>query len=371
MRIVFDGTTLRPYQTGVGYYTEHLLHHLAREVPGHEIVVVSNRPVETSHPLPPHVRIPSAGRFPIRGLWIQCIAPLIVRSQKGQLAHFTNSVAPLAATTTPTVVTIHDMTLQMFPHWHPWHRRVMRPLVQLSARRAEAVIAVSRSSRRDILAGTGLAPERVRAIYEAPAPVFQPLSDTSLQEVVRRRYGLSCRIILCVGTIEPRKNLLRLIEAFRRARKREPLPHQLVLAGMAGWGYGEVKRRIEQLGLQKDVLLLGYVPFSLLPALYNLAEIFVFPSLYEGFGLPVLEAMACGVPVVAGRNSSLPEVGGEAVELVDVSCLGAIQDALLRLTSDPDRRRDLSKRGFKWVRSFSWRRAARETLEVYRSVGAV
>lgn len=368
MRIAFDGTTLRPNRTGVGYYSEHLLQHLLAGAPEDEFVVVSNRPVCTAVPLPDCARIFEKYRFPVRNVWMQTLLPVTLRAVRPDVAHFTNSIAPLVKRV-PTVVTIHDMTLDLFPHLHPLRKQVLtRPLVALAARTANAIITVSHSARRDILRLTGVPASRVHVIHEAAAPAFRPIEDDAFLESVRCRYGLADRVILYVGTIEPRKNLPRLIEAYARLRRSDDLPHQLVCVGPYGWGYQEVRQRIEALNLEEAVHLTGYVPFADLAQLYNLSEIFVFPSLYEGFGLPVIEAMACGVPVITARNSSFREIADGAVEAIDPLEPDAIAEALLRLCSDGERRRALGQAGLARAQAFSWSRAAQETLAVYRGL---
>src|SRR5262245_24685634 len=214
MRIAFDGTTLRPWRTGVGYYSEHLLSHLAEEAADEEIVVLSNRPVETIRPLPRRVRvvIPKS-RLP-RLIWMNTLAMRTIEALQIDVAHFTNGMLPLL-TSTPTVVTIHDMSLTLYPRCHPPRRVLLnRPLVNLAARKASAVITVSESAKRDIVRLRNVAPERVHVIHEAAAPSFRRICDRCELDRVRRRYGIDERIILYVGTIEPRKNLPRLIEAF-------------------------------------------------------------------------------------------------------------------------------------------------------------
>lgn len=369
MRIAFDGTTLRPGRTGVGYYTEHLLQHLAREAEatGDEVVVVSNRRVETAAPLPKSVRIFVDHRCPLRTLWMQVFAPRVLAAIRPDVAHFTNSVVPLASGI-PSVTTIHDMSLSLYPQYHPLRRVVLnRPLVGLAARHVDAVITVSRSARRDILELYGLPADRVHVVHEAAAPEFRPIRDPALLAAVRRRYRLPDRFALYVGTIEPRKNLPRLFEAFAARYRRGELQHELVCVGPYGWGSRDLRRRLKRLGISHAVHFTGYVPFSALPALYNLSDIFVFPSLYEGFGLPVIEAMACGVPVITSQNSSLTEVAGGAVEAIDALDTEALGAAIVRLAWEKDRRLELSRRGLERARAFSWERAARETLGVYRA----
>jgi anaerobic magnesium-protoporphyrin IX monomethyl ester cyclase len=368
MRIAFDGTTLRPGRTGVGYYTEHLLEHLVECGGDDELVVISNRSIETTRPLPSTVRRIEGGRRLPRLVWMQTRVPQLLREIAADVVHFTNGMMPVVSTA-PTVVTIHDMSLTLYPRYHPRRRVILnRPLVDLAARRANAIITVSESARKDIIRLYGVAPARVHVIHEAAAPAFQPITDPAVRARVRARYGLAERFILYVGTIEPRKNLPMLIEAFAERRRAGDLPHQLVCAGPYGWLCGDVARIIERLQLEGAVRVTGYVPFDDLPAIYSLAEMFVFPSVYEGFGLPVVEAMACGTPVVTADVSALAEVGGGAVAHVPSLDVDALGEELVSLARSRERREHLSALGLQRARTFSWRRAAQETLAVYRRI---
>jgi len=369
MRIAFDGTTLRPGRTGVGYYTEHLLHHLAREAPDEEIVVVSNRTIDTTAPLPANVGTADEGWRTPRMVWMQLQAPRLLRGLGADVAHFTNGMMPIAVSV-PTVVTIHDMSLTLYPRFHPTRRVLLnKPLVDLAARRADAIITVSESARRDIMGLYKLSRDRVHVVHEAAAPSFGPVCDEARIARVRAKYGLGERVILYVGTIEPRKNLPKLIDAFAAGWRAGDLrDHQLVCAGPYGWLSRGVERQLDALQIGDAIRFTGYVPFSDLPVLYSLAEVFVFPSMYEGFGLPVIEAMACGTPVVTGRNSSLAEVAGGAIQHVDRLDADALGAAMVALARDPRRRAELSARGLRRARMFSWQRAARETLAIYESV---
>jgi radical SAM superfamily enzyme YgiQ (UPF0313 family)/glycosyltransferase involved in cell wall biosynthesis len=367
MRIAFDGTTLRPARTGVGCYSERLLRHLAQEGEHDEFVVISNQKADLWAPLPPNVRAYNARHAPVSLAWMQAIAPGVLRAVGADIAHFTNGVMPLATEGT-SVVTIHDMSLTLYPRYHPL-RRVMlhRPLVDLAARRASAIITHSNCAKRDIVRLYGLDAARVHVVNLAPAPEFVPMAEGPALDEVRRRYNLPDRFILYVGAIEPRKNLPRLLDAFTARYRAGDLKMPLVCAGPYGWRARDVARRVAALDAAGQVRFLGYVPFADLPALYNLSSLFVFPSLYEGFGLPVVEAMACGVPALIGRSASLVEITGDAVEAVDPLDRDALGGALVALMNDDDRRRDLAERGLAQARSFSWQRAARETLDVYRA----
>ena len=313
MRIAFDGTALQPQRTGVGYYTEHLLHHLAQETPDDDVIVVSNRPIDTTMRLPARVRVATAGWYAPRMVWMQALAPRALRDVGADVAHFTNGMVPLA-TSVPTVVTIHDMSLTLYPRYHPVRRVLLnRPLVDVAARRADAVITVSESAKRDIVGLYGLDPSRVHVVHEAAAASFRPVRNLETLERVRKQYMLADRIILYVGTIETRKNLPTLIEGFAKRRRSGDLRHQLVCVGPYGWRSRGIDDIIERSKVSHAITFTGYVPFSDLPAIYSLAEMFVFPSLYEGFGLPVVEAMACGVPVITGPTAAVAEVAGGAI----------------------------------------------------------
>ena len=368
MHIAFDGTTIRPGRTGVGYYSEHLLRHLVSRADSDAITVISNRPIDTAISLPPSVRTHVSAGWAPRLVWMQAHAPRLLRRLQADVVHFTNGMAPMALSV-PTVVTIHDMSLTMYPRFHPPRRVALnRPFVSVAARRADAIITVSETARRDIVRLFGIDERRVHVVHEAAAPAFRPVRDAAVLHDVRERYGLADRFVLYVGTIEPRKNLPLLLEAFARRRRAGDLPHQLVCVGPYGWLSRDVDNQIDRLGVRDAVRFTGYVPFADLPSFYSLAEMFVFPSVYEGFGLPAIEAMACGCPVVVGAAAALAEVGGDAVHRVDPLSADSLGDVLVSLARDRDRRKAMSQRGLRRAEMFSWDRTAAETLDVYRRV---
>src|SRR3954454_17292934 len=367
MRIAFDGTALRPGRTGVGYYTEHLLHHLAQTATNDELIVVSNQAIDTTAPLPPRVRVATPSRRIPRLVWMQTLAVTALREVEADVFHCTNGMVPLMSPV-PTVVTIHDMSLRLYPRYHPPRRVILnRPLVDLAARRADAIITPSESAKRDIVRLYALDPSHVHVVYEAAAPSFRRVHDTSALERVRARYGLGDRIILYVGTIEPRKNLPTLIDAFAARQRSGELRHQLVCVGPYGWLSRGIEKQISRAGAAGAIKFTGYVPFDDLSAIYSLAEMFVYPSMYEGFGLPVVEAMACGVPVITGRTAALSEIGGGAIMEIDRIEPDALGRELVAVAASRDRRQELSGRGLARAASFSWQRAARESLDIYRA----
>jgi glycosyltransferase involved in cell wall biosynthesis len=369
MRIAFDGTTLTPGRTGVGYYTEHLLQHLARQVEaaGHELIVISNQPIDTVQPLPRHVRVHDRHRFPVRVAWMQMLARRVLEEVRADVAHFTNGMLPLG-TRAACVVTIHDVSLKLYPHCHPWRRRVVnRPLVAAAARLADAVVAVSHSARDDLVRHHRIPEERVSVMHEAAGPEFTRITDVRQRERIRLRYALPEQFVLYVGAIEPRKNLPRLMRAFQAARA-QGIAHELVCVGPYGWSSRDLYQQVADLGLREVAHFTGYVPAADLPVIYNLAELFVFPSIYEGFGLPVIEAMACGTPVVTTNSSSLVEIAGGAAELVEPSDTEGLTNAIVRLARHREHRDALSARGLARAKSFSWAQTAKAMLSLYSRV---
>jgi glycosyltransferase involved in cell wall biosynthesis len=271
----------------------------------------------------------------------------------------------------PTIVTVHDMSLRLYPRCHPVRRLLLnRPLMHVAIRNAAGIVTVSHSARRDLLRLHGVPADRVSVVHEAASPAFRPIADRARLAEVRARYSLPERFMLYVGTIEPRKNLMRLMSAFAIARQ-AGIRQQLVCVGPYGWASRDLAGHIEQLGLRDAVHFTGYLPFEDLPAIYNLGDFFAFPSLYEGFGLPVVEAMASGLPVMTSNTSSLGEIAGDAAETIDPTDTDAMADAIRRLAMDADLRRDRSERGLKRARQFSWTQTAREMLAVYHRAAGV
>jgi len=292
-----------------------------------------------------------------------------LRRRPVDLLHVQYTAPPLAPC--PVVATIHDLSFEHIPETFKRRSRLqLRLTVRATARRAAHVIAPSEYTRRDLLETYGLDPERVTAVPLAVAPHFRPVEDAAELERVRRRYRIAGEYVLAVGSIQPRKNLTRLVRAYsalRGARGRSNLP-QLVLVGKKGWLYGETLRAIEEGGVRDAVVLTGYVREADLPALYSGALCFAYLSYFEGFGLPPLEAMSCGAPVLTGNLTSLPEVVGDAGLTVDPFDTGAITEALARLVDEDALRAALRERGLRRARGFDWRDTARMTLQIYRRV---
>ena len=310
-------------------------------------------------------RLPVSERALV-ALWHRLRVPVPVELFSGRLDVFHSpdfALAPVLRAR--TLVTVHDLSFRRVPEcFKSALLSYLNRVVPRSVARADIVLADSESTRNDAIELLRLAPERVFVVYAGVDSRFRRVTDQGLLEDVRSRYSLPGRFVLSVGTLQPRKNYVRLIEAFSRLSDVEDV--SLVISGARGWLYEEIFRRVEELGLSSRVLFPGYVAEADLPALYSLSEVFAFPSLYEGFGLPPLEAMACGTPVVVSRASSLPEVVGNAGCLVDPLSVEEIAGTLHALLDSPARRADLAEQGVAQAARFTWSEAARVLLGLYR-----
>ncbi|MFZ5918584.1 MAG: glycosyltransferase family 4 protein [Chloroflexota bacterium] len=270
-----------------------------------------------------------------------------------------------------TLVTVHDLSFLRLPACFPdGLRRYLEAAVPRAVRRAHHVIADSHHTRRDLIQLLDIPAEKISVIHAGVEPRFHPMTGRDALEAVRRRYNLPQRFILSVGTVQPRKNYARLIEAFALSSSHFSTGHwDLVIAGGRGWLYEQLFERVEQLGLKDRVHWVGFVDDADLPALYNLTELFVFPSLYEGFGLPPLEAMACGVPVICSDVSSLPEVAAQAALMVDPLDVEGLAAAMQQGLEDQALRAALVARGLQRAATFTWPQAAERLRQVYIQVG--
>jgi glycosyltransferase involved in cell wall biosynthesis len=301
-----------------------------------------------------------------RVLWSRSVLSLRLRRARPDVCHVTSYPAP-AWWHGPLVLTLHDLSLLRVPETHPRRRTwLMTPLLRSAARRATAVIAPSRATAADAVALLDLDPARLHVIPEAPSASFRRVTDPGALAAVQRRHDLRPGFLFALGTLEPRKNLARLVDAWRRVRA-GGWDGQLVLAGATGWGDAGLDA-LEDRALAPHLRRLGYVPEPELPALLSLAGAVAYPSLLEGFGLPVIEAMACGVPTVTADRGATAEVADDAALLVDPLDTAALADAIARaLTPGPERDR-LAAAGPARAASFSWDATARATARVYAMV---
>jgi glycosyltransferase involved in cell wall biosynthesis len=334
----------------------------------------------------PDVDVPAAGNLTVRRshrwptqrpmariAWEQTALSLWSRRLGLDLLHATVNVSPWFAGC-PAVVTVPDLSFLRYPEaFPPFQRLYLRTQTRRSVHAARRVIAISAATQRDVVELLDVPAERVDVVHVGIDETFSP-APAGQVEAFRRQKGLPPRFILYVGTLEPRKNLVRLVQAFQQVKARPEHGDRaganqdlkLVLGGGEGWYYQDIFDEVARLDLEGEVMFPGYVPNQELAWWYRAAAVFAYPSLMEGFGLPVGEALACGTPVVTSDLSSLPEVAGDAALLVDPTSVDSMADALHRLLVDDDLARELSARGPQQAARFTWHRTALETVAVYR-----
>jgi glycosyltransferase involved in cell wall biosynthesis len=293
----------------------------------------------------------------------------VLRRERPDLYHAPHYVLP-AGVRCPSVVTIHDCIHLMFPQYLPNRLAYAYARAQMwsAARRSDCILTVSEASKRDILHLFNVPPEKIVVVYNAIDSHFAVTPSEEAVSRVRERYQLDHKFVLYVGNIKPHKNLVRLIEAFHQLRQGELADLKLLIIGDQISKLPSLRRAVHRHKLHKQVRFLGYVGDDQLAILYRLASVFVFPSLYEGFGLPPLEAMASGTPVVASNVSSLPEVVGDAAVLVNPYDVDAIVDGLRRVLTDPALAANMSRKGIERAREFSWERSVAKTWAVYQTI---
>lgn len=363
MQIGYDASRLSVgARTGTEHYAWELLRALGQIDRRNSYTLYCNTIPASLPPLPPSFTLRP---IPLPRAWSH------VRLSAEMIAHapdllFVPAHALPIVSPPRSVVTIHDLGFLYHPEAHTRIQRLYyRLFTRLSAQRATRIIAISEATRRDLLHFYGTPADKIAVIYHGVDQRFRPLPAPEIQ-AARDRYGITAPYLLFVSTVQPRKNVARLIEAFARVRAELGATHplRLVLAGKRGWMTGQIERRAVELGIDPWVQFVGYVADADLPALLGGAQALVIPSLYEGFGMTVLEAQACGTPVLASNVSSLPEVVGNAGLLVDPTDVSAIADGILRLVLDRALHEDLRSRGLEQVRPWTWERTARQTLEV-------
>jgi glycosyltransferase involved in cell wall biosynthesis len=367
VRLLFDATAIPADRGGVGRYVDALLPALVDQ--GVELVVAcQERDAAATSALLPGAEVVAAprsvARRPVRLAWEQVGLPRLVRATRSQVLHSPHYTMPVAAGV-PVVVTLHDATFFSHPRLHgPVKARFFRSAIRAAVRRASTVVVPSRATQEAVLRFAGGRPEDFRVAYHGvDTAVFRP-ADEAAQQRVRDALGVGpAGYVGFLGTLEPRKNVPALVRAWQAAVRDTDSPPALVLAGGAGWD-GEVDAAVSAVPAGLRVVRPGYLPLADLAAFLSGAAFVAYPSLGEGFGLPVLEAMACGAPVLTTRELSLPEVGGDAVEYCGTD-QPSIAAGLRRLLADPDRRAQLSTAGRARAAQFTWRAAAEAHLAAY------
>ena len=370
MRIAIDAHSVGAKLGGNESYAANLIEALAQidSVNDYTLYVTTTEAFQRYHKRWPNFTVRSTRpHTPLIRIPLTLSAEL--RKHPVDLLHVQFTAPPFCPC--PVVLSVHDLSFEHLPHtFNRRSRTQLRLTVRHSARRAARILTLSEHTRQDIVQTYGVDQSRVHAIPIAAPTHFGPVSDTKELQRVRHTYGIDSDYILSVGSIQPRKNLTRLVQAYASLRnkyQRDKLP-KLVMVGKCAWLYDETLRALHDTRLNDSVILTGYVPESDLPALYSGALCFVYPSYFEGFGLPPLEALQCGTPVVIGNRTSLPEVVGDAGLLVDPFDVDALAGAVERLINNSALREELRVKGFARATLFDWKATAQRTLDVYKQV---
>ncbi|MCP4268627.1 MAG: glycosyltransferase family 4 protein [Candidatus Brocadiaceae bacterium] len=377
MRIGLNVSTICDVHTGVGRYTFNLCRSILEADSRNYYYYTSNSMGNTANSAARDVSIGALQDKPRRVtqnnmrrvLWEQVILPFSSRKDRLDLFHYTDHALSLLPRTCPTILTVHDIAFVRFPNLFNKSRQMYKKYIfERSIKRANLIIAPSNSTKKDILHYYGIKEERIKVVSNGIESRFHPIGNV---EEYRRRNKLPSKMILNVGTLEPRKNIVTLIKAFKKLSGKGLKEYRLVVAGSKGWLYKQILEEIENSDVSSSILYLDVVNDKNLPELYNCADIFVYPSLYEGFGLPPLEAMACGIPVITSNTSSLPEVVGDAGIMVDPTDVNSLSDAMCKVLKDKELRLRMRNMGLERSKLFSWNNTAKKILKIYDEVLSV
>jgi O-antigen biosynthesis alpha-1,3-mannosyltransferase len=380
-RIAIDVSPLLDLSTGIGYYTAHLARQLIGLRPEFRwrfFAVPRRTEKEINFKIGSEEfkAVIKPWYLPARATSLLLQAPLkpllAVENFIGEsdLFHWTNFLC-CSQRRGKKILTVHDISFCLFPEYHPLKRRLLfKKLFPGSLEQADHIITVSQNTKQDLVHHFHVPAKNITVIYLGVDPTFTPVTEPEAAPIMATHGVRFSEYLLYIGTVEPRKNLVRLIQAYNIFRANDSASLPLVLVGASGWLNQDLYKEIEKSPWKSEIKILGYVAKTDLPALYSGAVAFVYPSIYEGFGLPLLEAMACGAPVITANNSSLPEVVGDAAILVDAYNVEAIASVILQVVNDPRVREDLKQRGLARAKCFSWQFTAEQTLAVYeRALG--
>ena len=364
MKIGLDARTIQGHFTGDSTYWRGLIEGLARSGSAHEFIIyLSESLPKPDLPESENIR-PRFLCAPSSRVWSAWTFPRALRTDAVDLAHVQYTIPPVMPC--PVVTTIHDVSFKRHPEFFSMKDRLILDAgVKRATHRAARIIAVSEYTKKEICELYKISPEKIAVVYSGADSQYKPINPKFAYQLARDKYDIGTAFVLTVGVIQPRKNLPRLLEGFSLFKAKGHIGHKLVIVGKYGWKESNLRMKITQLGLKDDVVLTGYVPYEDLPALYGAADVFVYPSVYEGFGLPVLEAMACGTPVITGNFSSLPEVVGDAGLMVDPHDPRAFAEAMEKVLTNEILHTDMSARSLSQAANFTWDNTARDMLAIY------
>lgn len=367
MRIGIDARLVYYSKAGIGQYIIHLSKSLAKlNTPNENFFLLQSRKDNT--------QIIKNNNFSRTSLWTPChhwleqsalrfeTAPLRL-----DLLHSPDFIPPFRRNY-KSVITVHDLAFLLYPQFMTKESARYYGQIDQAVKSTDHIIAVSQATKQDLIKLLGVPQEKITVIYEGRNPLYEPMDKAVAQAYVKKTFGLDANFIFFISTLEPRKNIPTLLASYKWLKDHYKRPEKLVLAGSKGWLFEEIDATIKKLNLENDVLFLGRITDEAVNHLYNAASMMVYPSFYEGFGLPPLEAMNCGIPVIVSKIKVMPEVVGDAALLVDPHDVEGLGIAMHRLLTDQELRNDLIAKGYKRAAHFSWAEAAQETLSVYRNV---
>ena len=374
MRIAIDATAIPHKPMGAGRYIIDLIRKLAELDTQHQFIVFAQQRLKPFFAELPRERVEIVwlpNQHPVlRLLWEQTIFPRLIRQSGADRLHSPHYTMPLSHPV-PNVVTFHDMIFFTHPNMHTIPKRIFFPgIVKHSARKADYIITDSESTRSDAIRLLSIPPDKIETIHLGYQDIFRPLDDPDLLTTIRQKYHLPQKFILYAGALEPRKNVPMLLTVFEQLAQHQPELH-LVLTGGTGWDNQETLALMNSMHFKDRIIRLGHIDHTDLPAIFNLADVFVYPSLYEGFGLPPLEGMACGTPVITTNISSMPEVVGNTGILVPPNDEGALFRAIQQVLGDKHLRQRLQEAGPQRAANFTWKHTAEKTLEIYQRVVSI
>lgn len=377
MKIGIDTTSAVMQGGGIGRYTRELVQATLAQDTAHEYVLFSAPPpsgksLEALFPASGRVmhKIAPVSEQWLYRMWYRARLPISVQRFTGKLDlfHSPDFVLPPVSGNIPTLLTVHDLSFVHFPEVYPEVLvNYLNKVVPWSVGRATHILADSEATKQDLMAVWQVPSEKISVLYSGVSEVFEKVENAGRITAVRHKYNLSeSPYLLSVGTVQPRKNYQMLIQAF--APVADKFPHNLYIAGGKGWLYDEMMAEIEKQGLTDRVRFIGFVDDADLPTLYSAADLYLFPSIYEGFGLPMLEAMACGVPVIASNVSSLPEVGEGTAVLLPPHDPAKWTRKINELLADSEQKKQMTTSGYKQVQRFTWEKAANQLLLIYQEM---
>ncbi|MFN0072821.1 MAG: glycosyltransferase family 4 protein [Chloroflexota bacterium] len=378
MRIAVDYTAAVNQTAGIGRFVRSLISAVVAIDQQNQYLLVHARPNAGAVLEFPSARNVTRRELPVSERWLNILwhranlpIPINIFTGAVDLIHSPDFVLP-PLRHTPSILTVHDLAFLLFPECaHESLREYLLRVVPRSARRASFIVADSENTANDVICLLGIPPDRVAVVPGGVDPRFRPVEEPARLAAMRQQLGVGTSpYVLFVGVIEPRKNLQGLIQAFELVKQRQKLPHKLVVVGRRGWLADGIFETFEQSPVRDEIIFPGFIADADLPTLYSAAATLVMPSFYEGFGLPLLEAMACGTPVVSSNAASLPEVVGNAAPQVDPNDIEALAEALTRVLMDEELRALNRVRGLERAARFTWEAAAVKLLNVYERVGA-